>query len=320
MQRLDEEGASVVCEGLRDVVQGAEEVLLPGATAVRFVKESYDPLHPAWFGAAWAVALVALGLGLYAARRAPRLVSGALWFALGVAPASLTGVLLWYGFGRYLYLPAAWLLVVALDALVAAVTRWAPQLRRLLPLALALYLGALGVSLALSIPDWRDEASFYAAIQRDYPEQSHGWGGWGRYLLQRGDAAQAIPFLERAVALAPHDSRYLNNLAQAHLRAGDLPAATAAARRGIDRFPHEAKFFHIAGLTLLDTHPPQAVALLLEAAQRPHGGEPSWRLLGEVLQRHPQRDHYRHLLRQAMPSLSTPAQRRLTTLLDEPAP
>jgi tetratricopeptide (TPR) repeat protein len=115
--------------------------------------------------------------------------------------------------------------------------------------ALGLYLAAFGVRLARSARSWNGPVAFYEAIIAESPEASHGYGGLGRILVDQGKYGPGVEALEIAAALGPRDSRHLNNLGQACLRAGRIKRAREVAELGRQRFPGQAKFDRLLSLT-----------------------------------------------------------------------
>ena len=80
------------------------------------------------------------------------------------------------------------------------------------------------------------EARYRQLLSEDpnNPDAAH----WlGLLILQSGRAAEAVPLLEKAVALRPHDAAFQNNLAEAYLRCGRRDEAVAAFDRAIHLDP-----------------------------------------------------------------------------------
>lgn len=59
----------------------------------------------------------------------------------------------------------------------------------------------------------------------------------GQHLMRNGDAAQALPYLEQAVADAPRDVNALNLCGMAHLRTGNIQRARALMERAVSLYP-----------------------------------------------------------------------------------
>lgn len=280
------------------LLDGLVRLAVPARTAPRFVMEEYASL-PQWrFAAAWLVAAVIAGLLARSLRRQRLLCCGALWFACTLGPAVLIASLRWYGFGRYLYLPSTLLAIAVVDFAVdfarrhplrASVVRWSAVVGGAYALALCLLA-------ARAVADLRDPETFYSAIVRDYPDRSHGYGGAGKLLVERGAYAQGATLLERAISIAPSDANHWNNLAQARLRGGELGAAVDVASRGLARFPQAARLHHVLALARAATDPEGAVRAALDALRLEPSREVTWALLGELITRHPQRVRCRKTL------------------------
>ncbi len=95
-----------------------------------------------------------------------------------------------------------------------------------------------------------DEAFVYFVAANDVEETSAGHRMLGSILLQRGDREAAVPHLERAVALDPHDLPALYNLSGAYA----LEAEYDKARRTVNRLL-ELKPDHQDGRRLLASLP-----------------------------------------------------------------
>ena len=161
------------------LLDGLLHSMVPAGTAVRFLQEEYARIPSAWFWGAWMVVAALVALTLRVRREVPLLPVGVAWFAIALAPATLISMLAWYGFDRYLYVP---LTVLSLGACAGAgalvdAGRVGPRARRVLGLAFAAYVACLGLLSVRATLDWRSSETWYAAMMRDYPEESHGAGG-----------------------------------------------------------------------------------------------------------------------------------------------
>ncbi len=277
------------------IFDGLYHILLPVDTSLRYLMEEYGRLSTALFLLAW-LALLLLALLIFVKRRRlPLLSFGLLCFVLILSPAALITGLKWYGFGRYLYLPSA-LLFMGLAEGLEAVQRAQPNLKPLLRFILPLLLAVEGLILALSSSQWDGDEAMYRDIIESQPENSHGFGGLGRLLIQRGEYPAAAQMLMKAVAHNPGDARHLHNLSQALYRGGQAPRAFAVAQEGIKRFPKKARFYHTAALLLMNRDLERTLHLLLRAMAVEPSYSKASALLKELLERHPQAERYRQLL------------------------
>jgi tetratricopeptide (TPR) repeat protein len=205
----------------------------------------------------WMLVLLAAVFVALRGRRWPVTAFGLGTFVAVLAPASLIATMAWYGLGRYLYLPIAVLAPGLADAgtrLMSVVEQRSQRAALLCRVASVAYLAVFGVRLFASTWSWDGPLAFYESIIAEAPEASHGHGGLGKYLLERGALPRGTRELELAVQLAPLDSRYLNNLGVAYLRSGRRAEAQRAAELGIQRFPREAaKFANLR--TLVEARP-----------------------------------------------------------------
>lgn len=85
-----------------------------------------------------------------------------------------------------------------------------------------------------------DEALVYFEASNDLEESAPAQRMIGSILLQRGNRAEAIPRLERAVALAPEDATALYNLAGAYALDRQLDRARTTAQRLLQLRPDHA--------------------------------------------------------------------------------
>jgi protein O-mannosyl-transferase len=210
--------------------EGIAGTFVPHDTTIRFLLEDMA-LGGAWGWAARAAVLVGTGVLAYRLRHRRLLVFGLASFLLLLAPVALVVSMRWFGFGRYLYLPAAFLLPGAIGALGG--------LRRG-PLIAGAWIGALALSHLLCLGDWRDNERLYAAAIRDQPAHSHGWGALGAMRVAHGDVRRGLPLLETAVHKGLPNPRWMRDLADAYMRAGRPADAIAVAGEGLRRFPTDA--------------------------------------------------------------------------------
>lgn len=199
----------------------------------------------AWGDAAGLAALaLAAGTLLFALKDAER---GERGYAAGPLGAALAGLMLLpylnllpladfaeylksvFVSGRYLYLPLAGAALVfgaAAERLAAGRARYA---------ALTLLLVLAGVSVHQRLI-WRSDAAVWARAVRLNPDSAWGNYMFGTSLLEGGNTAGALPFLERAAEL-PSNRGVLSNslgaLAAAAMRLGRPADAERLARRAL---------------------------------------------------------------------------------------
>lgn len=234
------------------LLHGLAATLAPRDVMPPYLDELYRDV-PGSLLAVAALAVLGLAVSVFTQRRRlPSLAFGLCGFALVLAPASLIATMAWYGLGRYLYLPVA-LLAPGLVGLVATgierLAQRSPLGARLCRVGAGAYLLQFAALLAAGCPNWNGPEAFYQAIIAEYPRASHGHGGLGKWYVDQGNLEGALRELAFAVQRAPEDSRYLNNLGVAYLRAGNAEAARQIAELGLQRFPtQQAKFAKLRSL------------------------------------------------------------------------
>ena len=202
-----------VGQGTRRLVWPAELTIAPSSPA----------MTDGWIGAL--VLLVAV-FALFALwrRRAPEVVPLALLVS-SLAVAALGAARLGELGDRYLLVPAfagAWLVARGVEAM-------APTARRLGRIAV---LAAVSVCAWLSIQHvsvYADDQHLWLDAWRKNPHALRPPLNLAAWHLDRGEPTQALPWLERAAALAPEDPQLALNRAVAAEQLGD----TETARRGL---------------------------------------------------------------------------------------
>ena len=69
-----------------------------------------------------------------------------------------------------------------------------------------------------------------------YPEDAQGYFYMGRLQQVKGDWEEALHFLSKAVALAPDQPQYIEELANAHLQIDEVPEALDQLHQLVDEF------------------------------------------------------------------------------------
>ncbi|RLB56011.1 MAG: hypothetical protein DRJ42_04500 [Deltaproteobacteria bacterium] len=245
------------------LAEGALELTVPMRVYVHSMSEDYRALGLTVVLAIGAVVVVVLLAVFRKRREQPAFAWSVVWYASTLAPAAVIATLVWPGFGRYLYLPFAGLapgLVDLLGAGFSVLVARRPGIRGALKFAVAAYLLALGLRLALYTTDYHDERTLWGAVVEAAPDRSHGWGYYGATLLEEGDAAEAVPALRRAADLDPSEPRYLSQLGWALLVSGDRQGALDAAATGLHRFQPAGGFHALAAEALFPIRPDLAAS------------------------------------------------------------
>lgn len=207
---------------------------------------------------------------LLLARRRPYLLVGWLWY-LGVLVPTI-GLVQVGSQGRadrYTYLP---MIGLAIAVAWAARDMAGTQRRRRVLLAGAGGLAclALGAAAAHQVGHWRDAIALHrhaVSVTRDnVPELLR----LSRALRLAGRSEEAVPPLERALALAPRKGREHTILADLYARLGRLEEAEVAYRRGLRLEPDNALGHANLGLALVRLDRPREAKWHLKRALRLH--------------------------------------------------
>lgn len=226
---------------------GLSQLLAPSRLYLRSMRDEYGLLSTGPRAAIAALVLVCAALAFAARRRLPVLAWGLSWFACTLAPATMVSVMLWPGFGRFLYMPCAGLalglgeLLVHADAALGQRFADAPGrarlARRLGSFAIAVYLVALGARLTAITENYADDKRLYLTAALAAPQPAYAYASYGAARAYAGDPAGAIAPLAKAVELDPDEPTYQQELAKNYLRAGDPLRAAALLRSAIRRAP-----------------------------------------------------------------------------------
>lgn len=127
------------------------------------------------------------------------------------------------------------------------------------------------------------QADRAAALYREFPDNPGARERLGALLMKSGDAAQAIPALEEAVAKSPTPANRAA-LAQAYVKAKLDDKAIAVAAQMVAAEPQAFDVRMFAGTMLLDMHKlPQAEAQFAAAARIKPDSVEAWKELSAVL-------------------------------------
>lgn len=247
------------------LVDGLHAILIPRPAYLRNMSEEYAAL-PTW--TAWAAAIFVAGLALACLsvrRRAPLLSWSAIWYAGTLAPAAIISTMLWPGFGRYLYVPSAGVVLAVGWALSTAWPRLASSVRRIVSSVAVVYLVVASIFLVQYTSSYRDEFRLYSRAIEMNPDAAYGWGFLGLSLMDVGMTRDAIKSLREAVARAPEEQRYRAHLARALADVGDREGAREIALLGAKDFDGtpEAATFHLTLARTLPTRDADRVAFHL---------------------------------------------------------
>jgi hypothetical protein len=191
------------------------------------------PQGGAALGAALVAALVLAAALL--ARRAPVAAFALAWIVVAYLPVSnVVPLTRFFVAERYLYVPSFGLCLLVALGLARLPGRGA------LATATVVLLAAGALRSHARVRDWRDGVALWSAALRVFPE------GTGRIhnelgiaLWRAGRPAEAVPHLERAVALRPGRPETVNDLGLVLLTLGRAADAVPWFRRSLELFPQE---------------------------------------------------------------------------------
>lgn len=337
------EGGGHVLDALRLVpwllLDGLRALLLPTRGGVRLLSEEYAGLGATHL-LLGCLLIGALGVLSWRLRRvAPEVGFGLLWAAGSLAPVALIASSGWWGFGRYLYLPAIGV-GIALASLLRLLWTKREEARRPLALGLGAWLLLFAGLLFVTTRTWRTPEDLAHATIRANPDLSLGWqalAAWhaehgdladaaryareaidrnprsraaailGSALLSEGRAAEARPLLERAARAQAYRLDLAYDLGLARLETGELEGAMAAARHGQERFPDRADFFHLEALIRASGDPVASIDGTIAALQREPEHVAARGLPAAILGSHPRAAAYRAALEQRLVAGVPPA-------------
>ncbi len=272
-------------------IDGLSKLLLPAPPYLRSMAEDYDRLSSGWAIAALAIAIALAYLAYRFRRRVPLLGFGLALYALTLAPAAVIATMSWGGFGRYLYLPAVGI-AIALTALLRAglsSEHLDHRRRRLIGMGAAGYLVVLGAVLALSVPMYHDEESYFSAAIEAAPDNALGYSLMGTTREQQEHFAEAAGLYRHALALDPRRPKYATALGGVLLALGDDAGARAVAEDYLPRVPPTARdsFHAIVIGSVFTSDPPLAVEHLVTCLESQPESE-RCRRWARVLSTHPE--------------------------------
>ncbi|MBC7365261.1 MAG: tetratricopeptide repeat protein [Undibacterium sp.] len=201
------------------------------------------------------VVLALLAATVWALVRKPVLGFAGAWFFLILAPSSSIVPLVTQTVAEHrMYLPLAAVVTVACFGLVRWTGKRAPWL--LAPLVLA-----AGLAAAVRNHDYRDPIALWSDTIAHAPAHSRAFTHLGAALVAANRPAEALPPLDRAVALNPADYSAQRNRALALLALGRAPAAAVIFAALPAREPGEAaEYFDLGNAFARDGKYPEAAA------------------------------------------------------------
>lgn len=220
--------------------------LLPlGLSPLYELPARVNPLDPPFLLSAVAVGILTGGFWLLRRRWPAGL---AVWVSYVVILAPVSGIPFHSGHqltnDRYSYLSClGWALLVG--AGVCAVLRarasgmLRPSVARLASGAAAVWLIGLAVLTWQQVQVWRDTDTLWRYAIEFNSACSICNGNLGLFLMNKGYATPAIPYLQQAVALRPERTGVYGALGLAFLQLGRLDEAVEYLQRGLERVPRD---------------------------------------------------------------------------------
>jgi len=232
-----------------------------------------------------AALVVVTAAALRAARRAPYLPVGWLWYVGTLLPViGIVQVGTQAMADRYMYVPAIGLFI-ALSWGAAALAAGRPASRGLM-VAAAVVLVALAARTSVQLRAWRDSASLFSATIAAVPDSWVAHYNLGNALMAAGRTAEAEAEFSETVRLRPRFARGHNNLGDALDALGRHDRAITAYREALRVNPDLAEAHNNLGTSLAAMGRFQeAEAPLREALKRQPGFVEAWLNLGIVLRR-----------------------------------
>jgi len=259
----------VGAQGADWTLSAADRCVLAGRALCFYAAKLVAPfrlsfIYPRWTidaGAWWQWLFPLAAAGVVAAlwRLRDRIGRGplaaVLYFAITLAPA--LGFVDVYFF-RYSFVADHFQYLASLGPITLLVALGAAGTRNAPALAAAARLACGGLLLALGAATW-SRAHVFADLEtlwrdtvRKNPAEWSAYNNLASLLLERGRPAEAVPFLERALALRPDVPEVHHTMADAWLRLGRRDEARAEYARALAVAPGYAPAHNGLGLLLLD--------------------------------------------------------------------
>jgi tetratricopeptide (TPR) repeat protein len=232
-----------------------------------------------------AVLLLLTAAALRAARRAPYVAVGWLWYlgtllpVIGIVQVGTQAMA-----DRYTYVPAIGLFVALSWGAGALAARRGGS--RALAVGTLAALAALAVRTSVQVRVWRDSLSLFASTIAAVPDSWVAHYNLGNGLMAAGRTAEAEAEFRETVRLRPRFARGHNNLGDALDALGRHEAAIAAYREAIRVNPDLAEAHNNLGTSLAALgRLEEAAASLKEALERQPAFAEAYLNLGIVLRR-----------------------------------
>ncbi|RUO90021.1 tetratricopeptide repeat protein [Corallococcus sp. AB018] len=273
------------------LAEHARLLVLPSGLSVLHPFELVTSLTAvrAWVGLGVALG-VAAGLVLLR-RRVPGAWLGLAWLILPLLPALHLRALGESAVSeRYDYLPSVGFCL----GVAAAWGAWSARARReaassgaLVPAVVAgAVLLAATARAATQVGVWQDEVSLWANAVEVSPDAPSPHYQLGSALLREERVDEALPALEHAVRLRPHDALAVDALARGLLKAGQPARARELLEAALVGMPEQSGLHYRLGEALRALGEDEAAARALrQAATLAPGSADAWRALGETLLR-----------------------------------
>lgn len=293
-------------------LEGLLGALWPRRLYLRFLGEELGAFGDAELIALAFVFALLVGTLWLMRRRVPLVSWGVFWFVSCLAPVAIIAGLLWPGFGRYLYLPAAGL-AVALGSIAVRFHDQFPRWRPAFVFLGAFYLALLAVHLREWVNDFRDEETLYTAAITKNPGGPHAYGWLAFSYLRDDNVEDSIGPLTVAHQLAPDEVRYAEHLLHGFVRTQRLGAARRLAEECAPRYRSDASPFHIFLLNATHASDPETASFhVLECLRKDPGSKECGRAFERLVTEHPTKLRYRKLIRTQLEQERFAAVRRQT--------
>jgi tetratricopeptide (TPR) repeat protein len=204
-------------------------------------------------GAAIASTAAVAGVGLAAlwrwragSRTGGRVAFGTAWFAIALSPHVVSLPTLGVLGNRYGYFPLLGILYAAAALLDELVSHVSPRLERLVvaasfaPILVAAALASEATSL------WQSDISLFGADYAENPDDPQTLYFLGCAIERRAGCEKAVPFFQKAAALAPSMERAQQNLAACLVDLGRGAEAVAPAEAAARARPNADNLFNLA--------------------------------------------------------------------------
>ncbi len=254
---------------------------------IRHLSWEYD--HVTWGAslAAAAFCVLILGVALVLRSTTPLVFLAALVGGLMLAPIALVSTIPgWGGFGRYLYVPLAFL-ILALGQMGLAAQRWIasrrPRLRLATPVLIAAVLLVEQVGLRRALWAYSSQENLALSAIEIFPDGPDGYEWLGNVYIERGELEAAKRCFHQATERGPELYRPRHNLAAALLYTGHPAEALAqlAIAESIHGTTSDGSVIAVTALMELGRWD-EATARLLDALDR-DPGNPALRALARRL-------------------------------------